>query len=129
MAAVQTTIVSVTETAAYAEFATWSDNIFIDAGAVPAADIVYVTTDGSVPSATNFNYSLQGGQAVLVPNRQPKLNGLQYAGHGGLNQLPQAGGDGLTSQSVPGALWTSGYPVYVGVLLSTGTGSVGVEQR
>jgi len=123
------TIISASTTAAYADFVTWSDGVLVDAGAIPATTIVYITSDGTTPTASNFNYCIPGGQVTIVANRQPKLNKLQYAGNGGLDEATNANGLGVTSQSVPGALWTSGYPTYVGVVLSTGTGSVGVEQR
>lgn len=128
--AAQTTIVSVSTTAATADWPTWSDNVMVDAGVVPAADVVYVTTDGSVASASNFNIAIQGGQEVIVPNRQPKLNGLHYAGNGGLDELPQKNGYGITSQTVPASLWGTGFPTYISLVCSAvGQYDVGVEQR
>jgi len=87
-------------TAATADWPTWPDRVMVDAGAVPSADVVYVTTDGSAASGSNFNFAIQGGQAVIVPNRQPKLNGLQANGNSWLDFDGNANGVGITSHTV-----------------------------
>jgi hypothetical protein len=106
-------------------WATWSDNVLVDASALPATTILYITTDDRTPSATNFNYILVGGQQAIVANRHPDLYGLEYAGSGGLSNdgattgsggtLPN-NGVGITAQSRPTGLWSSGYPTYIQIL-------------
>ena len=115
---------------------TWADNILVDASAVASTAIVYIATDGTAASATTYTYAINGGQVTIVANRQPKLDALQYVGHGGLDENPQTSGYGITTQSVPASLYTgsvntAGDPTYVSVILSTGaTGAnLGVEQR
>jgi len=135
------TLSAATATAAAGTGSTmWSDNFLVDASAIAASAAVYIATDGSVANAASYIHAVNGSQMTIVANRQPKLNSLQYAGHGGgLDELPQSNGVGVTSQSVPASLYTAlgeacsttGLPTYISVILSTGAtaASVGVEQR
>jgi hypothetical protein len=132
------TIIAATTTAASAHFSTWSDGILVDASAILTSTnaILYITTDGTTPTASNFNYVMFAGQVAIVANRQPKLNSLQYAGNAGLDYAGNANGVGITSQTVPASLYTgtgttgTGYPTWISILSSVASaGNVGVEQR
>jgi hypothetical protein len=128
--ATQTYYVATSTSAVSQGWATWSDGILVDAGAVATTTFLYITTDGSTPSASNFNYILQGGQSAVVANRQPKLNSLQAKGDDALDFASNGSGFGITSQSVPASLWTSGYPTFVSVVASAaGSNEILVEQR
>jgi hypothetical protein len=109
-------------------FSTWSDNVLVDNGE-NAADC-FVATDGSTASASNYGYIVPAGQVAIVPNGAAKLDGLEFAGSGGLDMGSNPAGFGVTAQTEPASLWADGYPTFVSLVLGDdGTGHVGIEQR
>jgi hypothetical protein len=111
-------------------FSTWSDYIAVNASELPPTTTVFVATDGSVASPTNYTDSIEGDQTTIVANRQAKLDGLQEVGSGGLDDGENPAGNGVTAQTDPASLWTDGYPTYISVLLSdSATGHIGIDQR
>lgn len=114
--------ISVTTDAQPVHWPAWSDNVIID-NTVTSGLVVYVSTDGSTASTTNYDYIVGPGQVAIVPNMQPRLNGLQAPGSGGMTDAV-----GVTAQSRPASLWASGYPTYVSIAGSD-SGTIGVDQR
>ncbi len=114
-------------TAQSVHFSTWSDNVLVDNsnGTAP----VYVATDGTTASASNYNDIVPAGQVVIISNEQAKLDGLEFVGSGGLNMGTNPSGNGATAQTETGSLWADGYPTFVSLFSTAANTNLGVEQR